>query len=153
WRSIASVAARCGTEPSISHLQGPLRVIRSGVRMCMAGRKAPRWQSSARTPRIAAHLHLEARRPEARHRLLEVVAVARLDDELEQRALGRQVGEDALVVDLDDVGAGLAQEVGDPGELARPVGEVDGELGEPALAGELAREHAGEQPRVDVAAG
>ena len=37
-------------------------------------------------------------------------------------------------------------------ELSRPVGEVDGELAQAALARELARQHARQQPRVDVAA-
>ena len=79
-------------------------------------------------------------------------AVARLDHDLEQGALGRQVGEHPLVVDLDDVGAGLAQQVGDLGQRARPIHQIDGELGQPPLAGQLARQHAGQQPRVDVAA-
>ena len=37
-------------------------------------------------------------------------------------------------------------------ERAGPVDEIDGELGQPPLAGELARQHAGQQARVDVAA-
>ena len=65
-----------------------------------------------------------SRRPSLRHRLFEMAAVARLDHHLEQRGLGRQVGEGALVVDLDDVGARLAQDVGDPGR-ACPAGRPD----------------------------
>ena len=65
---------------------------------------------SARSSGVAAAPRPRSRRPRRRATVsLQVVAVARLDDDLEQRRLGRQVGEDALVVDLDDVGAGLAQ--------------------------------------------
>ena len=72
-------------------------------------------------PRIGSHLHLETRLLETAHRLVQMVAVARLDHEFEHGGLGRQVGENALVVDLDDVGTCLAQQIGDLGELTRPV--------------------------------
>jgi len=43
------------------------------------------------------------------HHLVEMRAVAGFDHDFEQRALGRQIGEGALMRDLDDIGAGFGQ--------------------------------------------
>jgi len=43
------------------------------------------------------------------HHLVQVRAVSRLDHDFEQGTLGRQVGEGALMRDLDDVGAGFGE--------------------------------------------
>ena len=54
-----------------------------------------------------------------RDQLAHVVAVARLDGDVEVGGLGDHAAEQALVLDLDDVAAGLADDGGDAGELAR----------------------------------
>ena len=46
----------------------------------------------------------------------------------------------------------LAQDRDDRGELAGPVDDVEPQLRQAALARELTGQHAGQQPRVDVAA-
>ena len=48
-----------------------------------------------------------------------------LDHDLEQYRLGRQIGEDALMGYLNDVGACLAQDSEDRGELAGPIHDVE----------------------------
>ena len=58
------------------------------------------------------------------------------DHHLELHRLGRQVGEDALMRHLDDVGAGLAQDRDDGRELAGPVDNIEPQLRQPAFAGE-----------------
>ena len=80
-------------------------------------------------------------------------AVARLDHELQQRPLGRQIRKGPLVRDLDDVGAGIREQRRDGRQLAGAVDDVDRNLGQPSLAGEFAGQHRGDQPGVDVAAG
>ena len=52
-------------------------------------------------------------------------AVPGLDHDLEHHRLGRQIGEDALMGHLDDIGAGLAQDGDDRGELAGPIHDVE----------------------------
>ena len=79
-------------------------------------------------------------------------AIARLDDQLQQGGLGRQVRKSPLMRDFDDVGAGFSQESRDRGELARPVDDIEAELGQPPLARELAGQNRGDQAAVDVAA-
>jgi hypothetical protein len=43
------------------------------------------------------------------HHIFQMRAVSRFDHDFEQRALGGQVGEGALVRDFDDVGAGFGE--------------------------------------------
>ena len=57
-----------------------------------------------------------------RDQLAHMVAAAGFDGDVELGGLGDHAAEQALVLHLDDVAAGLADERGDPGELARRVG-------------------------------
>ena len=51
---------------------------------------------------------------------LEMRPVAGFNDDLEHHGLGGQIREDALMGNLDDIGAGLAQDGDDRAELPGP---------------------------------
>src|SRR3954465_8197818 len=142
-----SAAAQQQTFTGHRDLQGfalstsPLRRFRLSAALEEASLPPPRQPRDK--PRLAEPLH----------HVFQMHPVARFDHDFEQGALGRQVGERTLVRDLDDVGAGFGGERRDGGELARAVDDVEGDLGQPALARELARQHRSYQHRIDVAAG
>ena len=69
-------------------------------------------------------------------------AVARLDDDFEHDRLGRQIGEDPLVRDFDDIRPGIAQHRDDRGELTGPVDDVEAKPRQAAFARELSGQHA-----------
>ena len=78
--------------------------------------------------------------------------VVGLQHDLELGRSGGHVEEHAVVDDLHDVGAGSADDRGDPTEDAGLVGDLDLEPSEAARAHEAAHDHRGEQAGVDVAA-
>src|SRR5690606_11185775 len=83
---------------------------------------------------------------------LDVRVVEGLDGDLDLGGLGGQVDEEALVQDLDDVRARVAEHGRDRGEAAGNVGHLDVEARQAAVADQTAHDHRGEQPRVHVAA-
>src|SRR5260370_16392689 len=78
--------------------------------------------------------------------------VARLDHRLDLRELHRHVVKQAVMVDLDDVAALLADDAGDLREGAGNVGDLDPEPHQPAGARQAALQDRGDQPCVNVAA-
>src|SRR5258708_12412680 len=79
-------------------------------------------------------------------------SVPDLDDDLEQYRLGGQIGKNALMGYLDDVGAALAQHREHGCELTGPVDDVESQLRQAALPRQLTGQHAGQKPCVDIAA-
>ena len=75
------------------------------------------------------------------------------DGDVDTGAFRRHVQHGAMVGDLEDVAAGLADGAGDFGEHARPVADDDAHGDDALLAGELADHDRGGKPRIDVAAG
>lgn len=67
--------------------------------------------------------------------------VARLDNDLENDRLGRQIGEDPLMRDFDDVRPGIAQDRNDRSQLAGPVNDVEPKPRQAAFARELTGQH------------
>ena len=80
-----------------------------------------------------------------------VAPVPRLDEELHLGAAHRGGAEDALVLHLDDVAAGLGDHPRHLGEAAGDVGHGDAQAREAAVAHEAAHQHRGEDAAVDVA--
>ncbi len=85
--------------------------------------------------------------------LVGVDSVSRLDRELEHRGLDRDVAEEPLMRDFDDVAAGLADDRRHLAERARHVADLDAQAREPPAAHEAAEQDRGEHPGIDVAAG
>ncbi len=86
------------------------------------------------------------------HGFVEMGAITGLDNDVEHGSLGRQVGKNPLVCNLDDVGSGLTQDVGHTSQMTGLVDEFDQQTRQAPLASEIARQHAGQQARVDIAA-
>jgi hypothetical protein len=78
--------------------------------------------------------------------------VARLDGDVELGPLGRHVEEQPAMLDLEDIGAELAQPSGDLAQHAGPVGNGEAERHDAVLALEFAHHDGGENPRINVAA-
>src|SRR6202012_6174143 len=95
--------------PIFTLAQKPANSLLCLVKRCEGLRVQPGRLRLALSP-PSRQPRLEAGRAELCHDVVEMRAVAGLDDELEQRALGRQVGEGSLMRDLDDVGAGFRQQ-------------------------------------------
>ena len=91
--------------------------------------------------RLAENFHTDIGGSQCIDRRRQMRPVARLDDDLENHRLGRQVGENPLVRDFDDVRARIAQDRDDRGKLTRPVDDVEVQPRQPALARELAGQH------------
>jgi hypothetical protein len=54
---------------------------------------------------MATHIYIHVSRSEGGNRGLKMRSVSGLDHDFEQHRLGRQIGENALMGNLDDVGA------------------------------------------------
>ena len=67
--------------------------------------------------------------------------------------LGRQLGEQPVVADVDDVAAQTADDGGYPSQRAGHVLQFDPQLGDAAVADQCAHQERGQQPAVDIAAG
>jgi hypothetical protein len=78
--------------------------------------------------------------------------VACLDDGVDVGTLGREIGEQALVVDLDDVPAGVADGTREARQYARLVDDLNAQGDDAAVAHEPAQQDLPEQAGVDVAA-
>ena len=96
--------------------------------------------------------HLVTRMPERGDQPLEMRLVARLAFDVGDEALGRQRGEHALVIHLDDVDLLLVEDARDMEERAGAVLQANAQAREPARAGQIAEQDVGEQARVDIAA-
>ena len=83
---------------------------------------------------------------------VEMVAVARLAFDVGDQALGRQRGEHALVIDFDDVDALFVEDARDVEQRAGLILQLDAQPRQPPRPREIAQQHVGEQPRVDIAA-
>src|SRR3954470_2433955 len=86
------------------------------------------------------------------HQRIGVLAIARLDEELDFGRAHRRGAEEALVLDLDDVAAGFCNRPSDLGEAARNIGHGDAQTHQAAVAHESSHQHRGKHPAVDVAA-
>src|SRR5947209_19464134 len=86
-------------------------------------------------------LDAQARRFQPRHHIVDRLWVARFAFDLDHRVLGWKPGEDAAVIDLDDVDAGLVNLGGDRRERARLIVRGDVQPGDPALTDEVADQH------------
>src|SRR5262249_22563856 len=71
----------------------------------------------------------------------------------ELRVLRRRRVEQAVVRDVDDVAAGVADARGDLGEDAGAIGNFHAQPHQPPVAQQVAQQHVGEDAGVDVAAG
>ncbi len=83
----------------------------------------------------------EASRIEGVHDLVSMRPVPGLDREVEADALERDARKIAAVLDVDDVGAQTADDLGHRREHAGPIGELDREAHEPARPGERPQQH------------
>src|SRR5687768_14399818 len=81
--------------------------------------------------------------------LLDLLAVARLALDVGDQALRRQCGEDALVVDLDDVDVVGIEFLHHLIERTGAVLQGDAQPRKTARAGKIAQQHVGEQASVD----
>src|SRR5690348_1960255 len=87
------------------------------------------------------------------HDLADMAGIACLDDGLHFGELHRYVVEQAVMIDLDDVAALLADDASDLRQGAGDVGDLDPEAYQPAGADQRSLQDRREEPRVDVAAG
>ena len=90
--------------------------------------------------------------PQRHHQFADLAAAARLDGDIELGRLGNHAAEQPLVLHFDDIAAGLADQAGDPGELARQVADHQPQPHDPVVAHQPAQQHRGQQAGVDVAA-
>src|SRR5205807_8501854 len=70
--------------------------------------------------------------------LADMAGIARLDDDIDLGELHRHVVEEALVIDLDDVAAALADDAGDAGEHSGRIADLGPEPHQAAVANEAA---------------
>ena len=80
-------------------------------------------------------------------------AIAGFALDVEAEPLGRQIGEDALVRQFQNVDRLLIEDAGDMEQRAGPILQDDTQAGETSRTGEIAQQHIGEQAGVDIAAG
>ena len=79
-------------------------------------------------------------------------AVSRFNDDVKLRAFGWNVCKNALMINFNDIGARVSNDAGDPGQSTRAIWNIDGKARQAALARQIPRQHARQQPRVDIAA-
>src|SRR5690606_35963219 len=84
--------------------------------------------------------------------LVYVLAAAGLEVHYDLHVTDGNVGEGAAMCDLEDVGAGAGDAVGEAGELAGAVADLDDQAGEAAVGDETAVDDAADHGDVDVAA-
>src|SRR6202021_1745344 len=100
---------------------------------------------------MATHIYIHVSRFQSGNRGLKMGSISGLDHDLEQHRLGWQIGESALMGNLNDVGARLAEDRDDGGQLTGPIDDIEFQLRQAALPRELTGQHAGQQQRIDGA--
>ena len=98
-------------------------------------------------------LDAEAARGQRRNDLGGMVGAVGLHGDVDAGALRRHVEHGAVVIDVEDVAAGLGDGAGDLGEHAGAVADDHADGDDLLLAGELAHHDRGGKARIDVAAG
>src|SRR5690625_7411303 len=81
--------------------------------------------------------------------LRDMIGVTGLDDHVDVGALGWDICKESLMIDLNDIPAGIANHLGQQCQLARTIDELDPQTRGPAVAQQAADEHAGEHKNVD----
>src|SRR5690625_3515446 len=82
--------------------------------------------------------------------LRDMIGVTGLDDHVDVGALGWDICKESLMIDLNDIPAGIANHLGQQCQLARTIDDLDPQARRSAVAHQAAVEHAGEQANVDV---
>src|SRR5882757_7272117 len=103
-------------------------------------------------PDVAEQLGRIALRRQLADDDLDMGPVAGLDHHVDVGALDRDLEEQALVIGLDDVAAGGADDAGDPAQHPGHVFDLDPQPGDLAVADQAAHQDRGQDARVDVAA-
>src|ERR1700736_5581599 len=86
---------------------------------------SPSWTAPVRPSSVFPNVNINMGPPQLGNRCGQMGAVPGLDHDFEQYGLGGQLGKNALMVDLDDIGAAFAQHGEHGGELAGPVDDVE----------------------------
>src|SRR6266567_2771958 len=103
------------------------------------------------SPLIATNNDIEVGGLQCGEGRLKMRAVPGFDNDLEDHGLGWQIREDALMGNLDDIGACLAQDGDNRAELTGSIHDVELQFRKPAFPRELTRQHAGQEPCIDIA--
>ena len=88
---------------------------------------------------MGAGVHIDMSLLQGGNRGLKMGSISGFDHDFEDNRLGRQIREDALMGYLDDIGAGLAQDGNNRGELTGPVHDVEPQPRQTALPRKLTR--------------
>ena len=90
-------------------------------------------------------MNVVTRLAHVRDQRVDLLLVARLALDFGDQALGRQLGEDPLVIDLDDVDVVPFEQGDDLVQRARLILQRDPQPREPPLPRQIAQQHGGEQ--------
>src|SRR5438067_822988 len=151
WTTTATALAPASTSPPArSRASAPIATA-IPIARSMKARPASAAGSTRPRKRASRNRNPDSLFLERAHQRAGVLAVARLDQELDLGRAHRGGAEDALVLDFDDVAAGVGDELRHLREAARDIRHRDAQAHEARIAHQAAHQHRGEHAAVDVA--